>query len=248
VDVRRAPLLSGTAGGHAVTLVFAGLALGIAGSGHCAAMCGPLLLALRQHAAPLPASAAAARGLAYHAGRVAVYSALGFLAGTVGRIAVLGGLRRALAIAAGASLILSAAGRLGSLNWAPQRMFTGIISRGIARGVEWMRVKGVSAPLAFGALNGLLPCGLVYGAMTTAMAVGRPWDAALFMAAFGIGTTPSLLVVWVASRAMPAPIRARLRFAAPLALAVAGLLLIARGAGLPALQHGDAHTHVHAAE
>jgi sulfite exporter TauE/SafE len=92
-----------------------------------------------------------------------------------------------------------------------------------------MRGHGLSAPFALGALNGLLPCGLVYGAVTAAMALGRPWDGALFITMFGIGTTPTLALIWMASSAMPAPIRARLRLAAPCALAITGLLLIARG-------------------
>ena len=53
----------------------AGLALGIAGSLHCVAMCGPLVLA----AAPRGRRAAW-----YHAGRWSVYVAMGVAAGALG--------------------------------------------------------------------------------------------------------------------------------------------------------------------
>ena len=53
-------------------ILLAGLALGVAGSGHCASMCGPLLVAFREHSGRMPAGRAVARGVSYHGGRVAM--------------------------------------------------------------------------------------------------------------------------------------------------------------------------------
>jgi hypothetical protein len=43
-------------------------------------------------------------------------------------------------------------------------------------------------------LWGWLPCGLVYSALTTALAAGSMVKGALLMFAFGLGTLPNLLL------------------------------------------------------
>ncbi len=83
------------------------------------------------------------------------------------------GLGRALAVIAGVALLLQAlaatrviATRLGSLGVAP------VITRALGRAGTWMRTHRVQGPLVFGALNGLLPCGLLYAALTAAAGFG----------------------------------------------------------------------------
>jgi sulfite exporter TauE/SafE len=64
-------------------LLTAGLATGFT---HCAAMCGPFVLAQTgpiEHGAPRMTRLARAALLPYHAGRVVTYTLLGALAGTV---------------------------------------------------------------------------------------------------------------------------------------------------------------------
>ena len=66
--------------------------LGLLGSLHCAAICGPLLLAL-----PVPSRSPAgfvAGRLAYHLGRIAMYCTLGIVAGLVGKSLFLAGFQR----------------------------------------------------------------------------------------------------------------------------------------------------------
>jgi hypothetical protein len=48
------------------------------------------------------------------------------------------------------------------------------------------------AQFVFGVVNGFLPCGLVYSALTIPVAVADPLRGALAMASFGIGTVPAL--------------------------------------------------------
>jgi sulfite exporter TauE/SafE len=45
---------------------------------------------------------------------------------------------------------------------------------------------------AFGFVNGLLPCGLVYAALAAAMVTATPIQGMLFMVFFGLGTMPAL--------------------------------------------------------
>jgi sulfite exporter TauE/SafE len=55
--------------------------------------------------------------------------------------------------------------------------------------------EGGLRDLAFGLLWGLLPCGLVYGALALSMASGTPLRGALVMLTFGLGTVPALTLV-----------------------------------------------------
>jgi uncharacterized protein len=65
-----------------VTLFAAGVLLGLAGSVHCAGMCGPLMLTV-SGGGPLNASTLL-RMLVYHSGRVLMYLVLGAAAGFAG--------------------------------------------------------------------------------------------------------------------------------------------------------------------
>jgi len=238
-----------------MTALLAGLAFGLAGSGHCAAMCGPLVLL----ANPKPAGAGgvgeaspislALHAALYHGGRTFTYLGLGAVAGLVGGAMARLGLGRALAVIAGVALLLQAlaatraiATRLGSLGVAP------VITRALGRAGTWMRTHRVQGPVVFGALNGLLPCGLLYAALTAAAGFGDLREALAFMAAFAIGTTPVLALLAMAGGSLGARVPVTVRRAAPVALAIVGVLLIARGIRAPHAGHGptpDQATHAH---
>ena len=79
VDGCRARLLPRTGDRSSVTYLLAGAALGLAGSVHCAGMCGPLLLAVH---GGVPRSQMMRRMALYHAARVVMYVLLGIPAGT----------------------------------------------------------------------------------------------------------------------------------------------------------------------
>lgn len=224
--------------------VLAGLALGVAGSVHCAAMCGPLVMLVGARG---PAPDASSRGgawmgrtLRYHGARVLVYGMLGTLAGVGGATATRAGFGRTLAVVAGVALLVQAAAALpwisgGRIGQRLAARVTQLVSLIAAR----LRRHGVQGPFALGALNGLLPCGLVYAALTAAAGLGSLWHAVGFMLAFGVGTSPVLVFLGMASGAIAARVPVRVRRAAPAVLAVVGVLLIVRGVGMPA-----AHEHV----
>jgi sulfite exporter TauE/SafE len=73
---------------------------------------------------------------------------------------------------------------------------------------------------------------LVYVAGAGATATGDIFKGVEFMAAFGVGTFPTMLVISLSGRLAPMSLRLRLRKAVPISIAVLGLLLILRGAGL----------------
>lgn len=237
--------------------MLAGLVLGLAGSLHCAAMCGPLTLAMHGAGRSLPGRTLPGqpgpgqRGpmlplfAIYHAGRVAMYAVMGLAAGSAGHVVASLGAGRLLAWLAGGALLLSAAAHLGI---APSLPVPPLV-RPIARLARASRRVGLRHPvagaLAGGVLNAWLPCGMLYAALTAAAALGRPGAGLAFMTLFGLGTTPALATVWLLAGAFTPGFRRGFRYGTPVALLLVGLLLIARAqAGPPSHGHAAApHAH-----
>jgi sulfite exporter TauE/SafE len=223
----------------------AGLALGFASSAHCAAMCGPLVVAAGRVFARRSRASDLAQHLLHHAARILVYALLAVPAGLAGETMAMRGFGRVMAIAAGVLLLGAAAGSLrvrgfGRLSSA----LSTAVARAASPALRWSRLHPFAGPVLTGALNGLLPCGLVYGALTVAAATGRGVDAVILMTGFGLGTSAVLLAISSGVTAVPASLRVRLRPLAPVALAVTAAILIARGV-VPAHQHAAAPLHHH---
>jgi sulfite exporter TauE/SafE len=217
------------------------LTLGLLGSLHCAAMCGPLQLAL-----PLPPGGVGRKiggRLIYQSGRIATYCLLGLVAGLLGRSVVLAGLQRWLSIALGAAIL---AGFFAAKRTALSAPVVRLVLRlKNAMAGQWQR-RDLRSLALLGALNGLLPCGLVYAAMAGAVAQGTLASGVLFMAAFGLGTTPTMLAISLSGKILPLPWRLKLRAAIPVGVCALAALLILRGMSLgipyvsPDLSHGQA--------
>jgi len=170
--------------------------LGFMGSLHCIGMCGGLVTAVSMSQANIWWA-----GLfIYQFGRVTTYALLGLLVGFSGvALTTFGGdlLQRILAITAGTLMIIFA---LNLAGWLPDplRRFSTWASRksGLAklarRASEHARA---GSWYALGLANGLLPCGLVYAALSLALAAGNAQTATLMMAAFGLGTIPAMMFV-----------------------------------------------------
>jgi uncharacterized protein len=232
-----------------MTPLLAGLALGIASSAHCAAMCGPLVVTAARAVAVRSRIAHLGQMLLHHAARILVYAALAVPAGLAGETLAVNGFGRAAAIVAGLVLLAAALGSLrvrgfGRLGAAVSTLVA-LLSKPVLR---WSVRHAVAGPLLTGALNGILPCGLVYGALTTAAATGSASGAVLLMIGFGAGTSAILLALTAGTAAIPPSMRLRLRPLAPIVLAVTAAILLARGA-MPAHQHGAPaaaeHHHLH---
>ncbi len=201
--------------------------LGLAGSLHCAGMCGPLVLAMtsgsRGGTAGLPGM------IAYHAGRVGTYAVLGVVFGMLGRSLALAGLQRWVSIGSGILLLVG----LGSLlpawgsTWAVA--VVGALRRTAA---PWMRDPTPTARMVLGSINGLLPCGLVYAAGVGSAAAGSLLESVAYMTVFGLGTLPMMLGLSISGRALPSRWRHGIQGLVPWTLGVVGVLLIVRGLGL----------------
>jgi sulfite exporter TauE/SafE len=193
------------------TLLAAGALLGLAGSLHCAAMCGPL--AIWAHGRPSPGARGATAALGYHAGRLSTYAVLGVVLGATGGVAVSSGWGRALAIGLAAWLVVQAASAAGLLRRVSRVMTAPAPVRWVrdrARSVSSRVLRGAmsrrngAAAAAAGLVTGLMPCGLLHAALAGAAAAAGPLDGAAFMMAFGLATTPALAgVVWAGTRLGP---------------------------------------------
>ncbi len=205
------------------------LSLGFMGSLHCIGMCGGLVTAVSMSRPNIWWS-----GLfIYQLGRVTTYAALGLLIGLTGVALSHGGgglLQRMLAIFAGALMIIFA---LNLAGWLPDplRRFSTWASRksGLA---QLARRASESARAgswyALGLANGLLPCGLVYAALSLALATGNAYTATLMMAVFGLGTIPAMMLVPSTLHRMRPALRASAMRLAAVLIIVMGVITIFR--------------------
>lgn len=216
----------------------AGVVLGLAGSVHCGAMCGPLALLVDGARAADDRTRRWRRRAAYHAARVTTYAALGAGAGIAGGALRQAGLGRVLALLAGLTLI-----GLACLDLRGQRSTAaapGRLARALGRAAAALRAHSVGHPAALGVLNGLLPCGLIYAAVTTALGMGSLAGGLAVMLGFGAGTVPALLGVSVLASTTAGARPGGRRVIAPLATAVGGLVLILQALAPAQHDHGVA--------
>ena len=225
-----------------MTLYFLIFIAGMAGSFHCVGMCGGFACALG--ADSRGAAATLRRHLIYNTGRVTTYIFLGALAGALGTAFIgqpeggdpVGMAQRALALVSGLLMVFISLQFFGYF----QRVHgtaLGIGGQMAAQSLQsLLKTPGPGAPLAFGVLNGFLPCPLVYAflAHATALCLADPSrgvaTGVLTMAAFGLGTFPAMLLMgWFGKLLRPAWRRRGVWVAGAFILAL-GLVTIARGA------------------
>ncbi len=209
---------------------------GLLGSfGHCAAMCGPLVGSLALAAAPLGARRTLSGQLAYHAGRVTTYAAVGAIMGLTGSFVNvagrLAGVQQVVALAAGVLMVLLGAGAAG-LSTALRRLEARASGKviGLVRGL--LEGGGPGRLYPTGLVLGLLPCGLSWTVFLGAAGTGSLPEGLLLALAFGLGTTPALLLVGAAGSAVGLRARAVLVRAGGVLVALLGVLFLLRGAGV----------------
>jgi sulfite exporter TauE/SafE len=216
--------------------LLAAFLLGLAGSLHCAAMCGPLVLAVNTARRLNPGGPGTGfcrrditRNLAYHGGRFVTYSFLGAISGLIGTAIIFAGFQRWISIAAGCVILLgsltSLRVRWGGIGWNAVSSVKTMFSR-------LLRNRAIGAGALLGGLNGLLPCGLVYIACAAAATAGDVRGGVATMLAFGLGTAPMMLSVGMGAKAVGWGNPPRLRRVVLGCAAVAGVLLIMRGLSL----------------
>jgi len=203
--------------------------MGLFGSVHCAAMCGPLLLALgggRSFSWAVLFSK-----LLYQCGRILTYGLLGLLFGLFGNAAGVQGWQQGFSVSVGVLLVLIA---LFSAFGARYRAFVHFQTKAVrpfARLMgRWLYRPG--GAFVAGVLNGVLPCGMVYMAIASAMNADSPVNGFLFMVLFGLGTLPLLLVFSLVGSFPKSVFRRGFSRVLPLLYVLMGVWFILRGANL----------------
>jgi sulfite exporter TauE/SafE len=212
--------------------------LGAASGLHCVAMCGGIVGAFASQ--PLIRKEDLLnRQVAFNLGRISSYSIAGAVAGTLGTVAQYAGL--VLSVQSGLYILAHVVVILVALHIAGVRNLLAPFERfgqPLWRRVQPFAARFFSSPrtlhvTAAGLLWGLLPCGLVYGALATAVLAGSPAHGAAAMAAFGLGTLPWLLAAGTGAAQVRRHLdRPAVRAALALGLAGFGTWGLARASGM----------------
>lgn len=201
--------------------------MGLTGSLHCAGMCGPITLVI-----PFQMLQGYKKWLGialYHFGRITVYALLGVLIHSFKSI-FNPQVQQYISIVSGALLLL-----LGLLYFFPQSKLQIALPW-----TKWVRDNlgklmskpGLPSLLGMGMLNGLLPCGLVYMALSTTVTASSLTDAILLMYAFGLGTTPMLVTIAIVKNKTKILSMQHIRRFVPAVMLFFGCLFIVRGMNL----------------
>lgn len=208
-----------------------GFLLGLLGSMHCIGMCGPLALSL-----PVSGNNAFTRFFSlfsYQLGRVFTYSILGLLLGLAGRQLHLAGLQQAFSIVVGVLVLLGIILYFGR-NQKVQLPFLNNFYKKIQQYIVAL-LKGPKTSSTFfllGVANGLLPCGMVYIAVAGAVSSSSLAGSTVFMASFGAGTIPAMMLMSYFGLLIKPNIRRNLQQLVPVTMALMGVLLVLRGLNL----------------
>ncbi len=211
--------------------------LGILGSfGHCVGMCTPVTLLLTRPAQQV-AQGPSLRAWLFllHTGRLVAYAVLGTAVALLGQALaqaapqmryLQGGLALIIALVL-MYMALAAAGRVPSV----EMLFTGLTRRWgqAVRQLTVLPHPRLYHALPLGIMWGLLPCGLVYSALLIAASTAHPWQAALGMMLFGLGTVPIMMGVGWAGVHGRLPSREPLRYLAAGVIFLFGVQMALRG-------------------
>lgn len=211
-----------------MTFIISAIGLGFASGFHCIGMCGPIALSMG-----LTKNQKAnfyLQNITYQFGRILTYSILGAVLGIIGQSFELVGFQNYLTIAVGILLIIMAMFSFGGKDFAAKIPF---ISKSLLK-VKMQLGKILQRPdyksrFATGILNGFLPCGMVYMALTASLAAGGIWQGSLFMFLFGLGTFPFMFAVVFIGNFLTTNLRVKILSVIPVMMIALGGLFILRG-------------------
>ncbi|WP_138090172.1 sulfite exporter TauE/SafE family protein [Sphingobacterium daejeonense] len=203
--------------------------MGLLGSIHCAVMCGPLLLAVQ--AGQQITWKTTFNKILYQFGRILTYGLLGLLLGLIGNVASIQGWQQGFSLVTG--IILFGIGlfymfgksssKLASIQTKAIQPFARFMSK-------WLYRPGGS--FVAGILNGILPCGMVYMALASAVNADSLSNSFVFMLLFGLGTLPLLLLFSFAGNFPKRIFKKGFTTVLPILFLVMGAWFILRGANL----------------
>ena len=182
-------------------LLATALIAGLLGSAHCLAMCAGISGMVAINAGIMALSTQLPLTVAYNAGRILSYAALGAVVATFGDTVVtaIPALAGPLRLAAGVVIVLIGLQVAFDLKLlAPfERLGLGLWQRISRLAGRMLPISSLPRALGLGLLWGLIPCGLVYSVLLLAATSANPATGAASMLVFGIGTLPAMLMTGV---------------------------------------------------
>lgn len=214
-------------------MLITALIIGFLGSLHCAGMCSPLAMAVTNISSP-----AFINRFSYNGGRILSYALQGVIAASVGSIFEFTGLQDIFSITLGVILIVAGfAGitriKVPFITAAIQNLTTFIK----IRLSSFIKQKTKVALIATGMLNGLLPCGLTYMALTYCLTITNPFDGFMYMLVFGLGTLPVMLGLTSVVQLLIYRFNINFKKLTTVTMVVLGVLLISRSLHLHNTTH-----------
>ncbi len=200
--------------------------LGLAGSLHCVGMCGPIAMALPGNTTIILRFISGR--LLYQFGRITTYIGLGAIAGILGKGISLFGVQQSVSVGLGLILILVAVYPTHKplLNWT---FLQGSLAQLKINLGKLLKHHQFASLFGVGLLNGLLPCGLVYAALTAALSTTGPLEASIYMGVFGLGTLPLMLATSFLGKLVRPQLRNHFSLAMKVCMICLGIFLVGRG-------------------
>ncbi|PZF71346.1 sulfite exporter TauE/SafE family protein [Taibaiella soli] len=210
-----------------MTALLMSFLMGLTGSLHCAGMCGPIMWVMPFQS--LQGGKKLAGVLLYHLSRITVYVLLALVLYSF-RSFFHPQWQQYVSVALGGLLLL-----MGVFYFLPNSAL-----RVKLPWTKWVQHKlgaiignpKLSTLAAAGFLNGLLPCGLVYMALSAALTAQTAANAAALIFVFGLGTMPMLLTLIFLRNRFTALRNLSLRKMVPVLMFVFGSLFVLRGMNL----------------
>jgi sulfite exporter TauE/SafE len=208
-------------------IIFSGFGLGLLASVHCIAMCGPLAMNL-----PIYHQSKWQRLysiILYNLGRAFTYMLLGFIMGFIGNSFKIAGFQNVLSITIGVLILFWFLNKKVSIFKINQTRIGKFFND------KYIHLLSLTLKtqyiFLFGAINGLLPCGMVYIALGSSLALGNPMQSSLFMLLFGWGTFPLMILVMYVAKSFYNRYRFQFGKMSNLIAVLVGVFLIYRGSG-----------------
>jgi uncharacterized protein len=169
-------------------MIWTAVILGFAGSLHCMLMCSPLA-----YAATAGGKFLWKKGL-YNSGRILTYGIGGGLVAGFGKVISVSGFQTILTIAIGFTLVVMGIAGISGLKIPFVTDALLKVNSFIKRSFGYfLQRKSSISVFLLGMVNGLLPCGITYLALTYCLTLAGPADGFNFMIWFGLGTLPAML-------------------------------------------------------
>lgn len=197
------------------------LVIGLFGSLHCVGMCGPVMMTF------MGPKTSWHSFLVYHSGRVFSYVVIGSFLGLIGTSVALFHAQQIAVILLGVALILLYG--IPSLRNGIEKFYYHSRLYRYLHSLLSTNISRKRRRMLSGMANGFFPCGLTYVAAATAVAQGSFLGGVSYMALFGLGTIPSLLMLALVGNTISIRFRRFIPKAVSLIAILSGSLMIFRG-------------------